>query len=596
MLAVDGYHCLPLLLPAVVVALRRELERIGPGPEAAQVGRQLSWDVPSSAYRGSADRAVVEAMTPALASLGLRPTAGAYAVTWPGELSGVGLHRSRSETRDADGRVLVWVSLDDPWEGAAETWVVPGSHRWPSTDDDADLESLGPRIVGDHSRRVDRVAGHAVILHPSTLRWSTTNRSDRPGLDVVATIARAGRARRGAGHRWPAGGSTAPRRPLTADDLVPLARVAEPRDPPQVPARVNPPRAWCEGCGTVAVEVSGPDPLVGRVRALCDPCAALRAERAETVPAVGAVEAVSGEPMAPLSALVTPGRGRATLPVDPARVLIDEGLDDQLRDVGYVTLPQPLLSLTEAADLRAAFGVLHGWEGRGFHNDFNDRDAVFRQRAATAIGAALDDRAAAVLNGFLPFIRPFLCKFPGEESYFEPHRDWMYVDEARGPRSFVVFVALEDLTPDNGQLLMLPRSHRLDDMVRGTHVWAPWLRHQEQITRRMVPLALRAGECAIWNHALVHGSAPNRTGRPRVAAALWVRPASAPLVHFRRIDARRAARYLVDEHFYDTANPYALMIAPPRQPVDGVVTVGGIDLTAEALEALLDDPDGLGSP
>jgi hypothetical protein len=107
------------------------------------------------------------------------------------------------------------------------------------------------------------------------------------------------------------------------------------------------------------------------------------------------------------------------------------------------------------------------------------------------------------------------------------------------------------------------------------------------IRDRYASLSLKAGHGAIWNSALVHGSFPNLTSDIRVAAAVWVQPSGSQLLHHRRIDRSRAARYEIDPTFFATKNPFAIMAAPPRLP-HTTVDIGGHDLSADELASTLD--------
>jgi hypothetical protein len=537
----DGYVVVPVLAADDVAALRWAFERIGPAPEAAHVGVLRTSESEVAAYRDAAGAAVRDV----LSGRAPGPVVDAgFGVTWPGPLGGVGLHRGGDLAE-------LTVALDDPWDGAAEWWVVPRSHQRAGPEPAGAAE----RLVQQHSRRIVVPAGHGLLAHPGLLRFSTPNRSDRPNLVAHALVDVPVRRRR----------------------LVRRGQVDSTGE--AGPERLNPELTWCRRCGSAVVGADPPHPLVGRVLATCDDC------RAAPLPdwVEAEVDGPATVPAADLSTVPTPGWDAGVRPGTNRPVLVDPALDAQLRRDGYVRLPTPVLTAGEAAALRAGFGAAHGWEGDGFHNAFNDRDRTYRERSSALIAAALDDRAAAHFTGHRAFIRPYLCKYPGEASYFEPHRDWMYVDERAGAESFVFFVALEDVDADNGQLLMLPGSHRLDDMLRGTHLQAPWLRHHDLLRRHMVPIALRAGEGAIWNHALVHGSEPNRTSTPRLAAALWVRAEQDPLVHYRRVDEASSARFEVDEAFFEAMDPYVLMVAPPRSPATAVVPVGGTDLTEAEL-------------
>ncbi|MFM7063532.1 MAG: aspartyl/asparaginyl beta-hydroxylase domain-containing protein, partial [Actinomycetes bacterium] len=215
-------------------------------------------------------------------------------------------------------------------------------------------------------------------------------------------------------------------------------------------------------------------------------------------------------------------------------------------------------------------------------------DPDYRRAVNTLLGDALDDLVAERFDGYTPFLHNYLCKFPGDGSDLYLHRDWMYVDERQGHHTYVCWVALEDITGHNGQLRVLRGSHHLDPMLRGTDLVAPWLSHTATIEDRLLSVPLRAGECIVFDNRLVHASFTNYTDRPRVAAAVGMRPDDADLVHFRRLDDASAARYDVDDDFFCTATPQGLLAAAPDLPVAEVVAVGGRDYTAEELAEAVD--------
>jgi hypothetical protein len=74
--------------------------------------------------------------------------------------------------------------------------------------------------------------------------------------------------------------------------------------------------------------------------------------------------------------LMPPARVRALGPV-----LRDPEADRELADLAATRLRTPLISPTETAPLRDAFGEIYGWNGGGWYNAFNDPDPVARQRA-----------------------------------------------------------------------------------------------------------------------------------------------------------------------------------------------------------------------
>ncbi|MFZ4432509.1 MAG: aspartyl/asparaginyl beta-hydroxylase domain-containing protein [Microthrixaceae bacterium] len=269
-----------------------------------------------------------------------------------------------------------------------------------------------------------------------------------------------------------------------------------------------------------------------------------------------------------------------------ATVLGDPGLDRVLARDGFVVVP--LVGPDHAARLRSELEALRPLEGSGFRSDLIDDDTTYRRAANQLLAGELDPVVAGRVTGLEPFLHSFLVKHPGGDSDLYLHRDWMYVDERLGHRTYVVWVALEDITGHNGQLRVLRGSHRLDPMLRGTDLVAPWLAHTEVIEPRLLSVPVPAGHCVVFDNQLVHSSFPNHTDRPRVAAAVGLRPVGAPLVHFRRRDARTAERFEVDEEFFLRHTPQGLLAEPPALPVAEVVDLHSMDLSPGELAARLD--------
>ena len=248
-------------------------------------------------------------------------------------------------------------------------------------------------------------------------------------------------------------------------------------------------------------------------------------------------------------------------------------------------------------ELRAGFGELHGWEGEGFHADLTVDDPSYRQATSERIAARLDERVTALFVDHQPFLRNYICKFPGADSALYLHRDWMYVDERRDgrtfvSRTFVAWTALEDITGHNGQLQVLRGSHRIDTSLRGTDLVAPWIEREDVIRARLETIPVRAGDCIVFDNALVHCSYPNHTDRPRVVAAVAMRPRQAPLVHVRRRDASTAERFDVDDRFFLDYTPQELLAAPPDLPVVETVADDQVELDDDDLAAAIDGHAG----
>jgi hypothetical protein len=270
------------------------------------------------------------------------------------------------------------------------------------------------------------------------------------------------------------------------------------------------------------------------------------------------------------------------------RALLDRADDRRLRRDGFVVFP--LLGPEDVSRARAEFARLHGWKGRGFHADLNVPDPAYRREVGEVLSGLLADRVTACFDGYRPFLYNFLCKFPGADSELYLHRDWMYVDERQGDRTYVAWIALEDVAGDNGRLQVLPGSHRLDDRLRGSRIVAPWIDHEDVIRPRLRSLSVRAGDCVVLDNALVHCSLANLADEPRLVAAVGMRPLTAPLVHFRRVDDSSAAFHRVEEDFFCTYTPADLERGAPPVAVETRVPAGQRPLSERHLATIIDHP------
>ena len=123
----------------------------------------------------------------------------------------------------------------------------------------------------------------------------------------------------------------------------------------------------------------------------------------------------------------------------------------------------------------------------------------------------------------------FITKLPDREDTHSDipwHQDSGYgqLDPAT---DLTVFVALTDMTEQNGCLQVVPGSHRGGLLAHATSAVNPVLRESPRAGDALA-VPLRAGEALAFSGLLVHGSGPNHGSAPRVAfyvryCAPWVR-------------------------------------------------------------------------
>jgi hypothetical protein len=110
------------------------------------------------------------------------------------------------------------------------------------------------------------------------------------------------------------------------------------------------------------------------------------------------------------------------------------------------------------------------------------------------------------------------------------HQDWAYWG---GSHKISVWVALDEATPENGCLRILPGSHRAavaHDKVQGVPGFGNRLDPGERglDMARAVTLPARPGTAIFFHDLTLHASLPNRSGKKRRALIITYRDLSQP--------------------------------------------------------------------
>ncbi|HXH19738.1 MAG TPA: phytanoyl-CoA dioxygenase family protein, partial [Chitinophagales bacterium] len=202
------------------------------------------------------------------------------------------------------------------------------------------------------------------------------------------------------------------------------------------------------------------------------------------------------------------------------------------REQGYVIVP--LLTqqqIQQLAEIYAAYERSSQVQ-LPFYTSIWSENAEYRE----SVDAELKRILSSALNKYLldckPVFANFMVKHPGDQSQLIPHQDWSFVDETRYD-SVTVWCPLVDVNDFNGNLQVVPRSHRLKNLVRGRFFDAPFQNlFDKVIYHRLRSLPMKAGEALILNSRLIHASPPNRSSQVRVTASVVMVPQEAELIHY----------------------------------------------------------------
>jgi len=253
-----------------------------------------------------------------------------------------------------------------------------------------------------------------------------------------------------------------------------------------------------------------------------------------------------------------------------SRTFVDDELQERFERDGFVVVP--FLGPDAVRALQDGYWHTHPEGFDGFAIDFQTPDPDLKKAVGEVVHEVMDPLLGDWFVGHRGFMTSYLAKFSGEGTDLYLHQDWDYVDE-RHHRSAVVWCALDDVTLENGPLLVASGSHRIPANPRGTRTPSAFDDVQDVVRRRLVPITARAGDAVIMDNALLHASPPNTSGRLRLAAAMAVAPREAPLVHW-SLEDEGWRMHAIDEAFF-------LHNTPPELNEAGVPA----DLT------VLDQPD-----
>ena len=199
--------------------------------------------------------------------------------------------------------------------------------------------------------------------------------------------------------------------------------------------------------------------------------------------------------------------------------MIDQtALATDYRRNGYVS-HVPILTEAESVELRTRLGTFiteHGQDPR-----FNDWcyfkshlvlpwiAELARHPKVIAVASALLGPDLLLWNSFVP------CKSPNSEGLFGWHQDATYWQIAPSNKVITFWLAVGDVTPDNGGMKFIGKSHDFGQLSHEiTFDPKSMLRRGQRITdpfseEAMIDGDLRAGEASIHHPLTIHGSGPN---------------------------------------------------------------------------------------
>ena len=228
-------------------------------------------------------------------------------------------------------------------------------------------------------------------------------------------------------------------------------------------------------------------------------------------------------------------------------LFFDKKHGEEYRDFGYTVVP-----LLDSADIDKLSKLHEALKktarlGKQFYTSIWSDNEDHRRKADESIKDILFPALKTHLKDIQPVFANLMVKATGENSSLLPHQDWSFVDETEYD-SATVWVPLVDVTPENGNLQVVPLSHlEFKNFVRPRFADAPF--NREEISKRLVDISMKAGEALILNSRLIHASPQNNGNSERIAASVVIAPVEAKLKHWVLSDGK-ITELEIEQNFY----------------------------------------------
>jgi hypothetical protein len=216
---------------------------------------------------------------------------------------------------------------------------------------------------------------------------------------------------------------------------------------------------------------------------------------------------------------------------EPVRhsVFKDDILAQTIHEKGYAVIPflnnKQLESIKEFYEKEHRLNIENG----GMFYSLYSKDLAYRKRVHETIASIVNPLLEANFKNYKNIVNTFITKAAGPESEFYVHQDTTALDEFKhSPLS--IWIPLQDITPENGALGVIEKTHWFFSPYRGISFASPFQKINSELRAYLKPIYLKAGEAIFFDPRIVHHSMPNISGANRLVALCGVFPKDADFI------------------------------------------------------------------
>lgn len=210
-------------------------------------------------------------------------------------------------------------------------------------------------------------------------------------------------------------------------------------------------------------------------------------------------------------------------------VLRDSNLKEIIHTKGYAVIP--FLGKQELSLLNELYHKEHSIqakEGAMFYTLYS-KDIDYRKRVHISIATLLEPIFEKHFHNYKNIVNIFINKISGSQSGFYTHQDTTALDEFKySPLS--IWIPLQDITPENGALGVIEKSHWFFSPYRSITIPFPFGKINSTVKNYLKPIYLKAGEALVFDPRIIHNSFTNSSGKDRIVVLCGIFPKEADFI------------------------------------------------------------------
>ncbi|MCU1368923.1 MAG: Protein involved in biosynthesis of mitomycin antibiotics/polyketide fumonisin [Ilumatobacteraceae bacterium] len=235
------------------------------------------------------------------------------------------------------------------------------------------------------------------------------------------------------------------------------------------------------------------------------------------------------------------------------RTFHDDELEQRFLRDGYVVIDFADPATIDAL-LRAYEDLDSGIE-EGYYPSLMSPDLDYKAKTHAQVRDLVWPHLTQVIEGYEPLLGVFMVKHPGPDTEVPPHQDWIVADESLRP-TMNVWMPLAEITPEMGQMRVLPGSHRWLEGLRGSPSFpTQWEGVYQQVRDDLMePVDIKVGQAMVYDIRVLHGTPANVSDQTRVVTSLYAIPENTAPIHYYRSPEGVVEGYEVANNFCTVFN------------------------------------------